>query len=129
MLDSAEAEIVPLNLQLYQNWNGVVLRAHFNDNAGTATMHLFGACIGETSVKYLGSVAWVAGTQTNAAGRYFAKTATVTKYSRMTYSVSSDESGTGISEVEFDGTIYDRLWVGFTAISAEDNVTVEVNGY
>jgi hypothetical protein len=129
LVDILEAEIVPLRLQDIMGFNGVVLRATFNDNGGTATAQLFGACCGELNVKYLGSIALVAGTQTNSDGRYFAKTAVLTSYGRLNAVSSPDETGTGISELEIATSIYDRIWVGFTAVSAGDNVSIEANGF
>jgi len=129
MLNTLEVAIDPVNIHLKLSLNKLVLRAHLSDAEATATMHIFGSCRGELTAKYLGQVVWTAGTQTNENDRYFAKTAVVTSYAFMGIAQNAtDESGTGIAEVAFDTTIYDRIWIGFTTISA-GNITIEGNGY
>ena len=129
MLDVTEVAIPPINTQKNLGLNSLELRATFNDNAGTATMCIFAAREGELSVKRIASVALTAGTQTDANGRYFATTAIVTSYWNKAISVSPVESGTGIASILFDTQGYDRFWIGFSAIKASDNVTVEFSGY
>jgi len=132
MLDTLEAVISPIRTDQHSGINFLELRASFNDNAGTSTMQIFAARDGELSVKMIAEVAWVAGTQTtmDVTPRYFAKTATITQYWPTTFRQNSaDESGTGIATVEFDIRGYNRFWIGFDAISASDNVTVEYSGY
>ncbi len=132
MLDTLEAEILPINLSKAETaLNNLELRAHFNNNAGTATMQIFAAREGETTVRLIAEVAWTAGTQKTAvsSSRYFAKTATITQYWGKTISVTPEESGTGIAVVSFDTLGYNRFWVGFDAISSSDNVTIEYSGF
>jgi hypothetical protein len=129
MLDTLEAEILPIRTDFNLSLNALELRAHFNDNAGTATMQIFAARAKDKCVKLIAEVAWTAGTQTNENGRYFATTAVVTPHWNKTIATSDAESGTGIASVLFDTCGYDRFWVGFDTISASDNVTVEYSGF
>lgn len=129
MMDTTEAALSPINVGQNIAINGLELRATFNDNAGTATMKIFAAREGDTSVKLIASVALTAGTQTNASGRYYATTAVVTSYWNKAIGVSDPESGTGIACISFDTCGYSKFWVGFTAISTDDTVSVEFSGY
>lgn len=132
MVDTAEVALSPIEMSINRvALNALELRAHFNDNAGSATMQIFAAREGEDTVKLIAEVVWTAGTQPTAISspRYFAKTAVVTPYWITTISSTSEESGTGIAVVTFDTCGYNRFWVGFDTISASDNVTVESSGY
>jgi len=109
--------------------NAVELRASFDTNARTATINIFTSREGETSVKHVASVALVAGTQTNADGRFYAATATVTSYWAPERIGSSDaESGTGIAQILFDKLGYERVWVVVSGLSG-GNITIEGSGY
>lgn len=131
LLDTLDAEITPINTGFNSGLSVLEFRAHFNDNAGTATMQIFAARAGELTVKMIAEIAWTAGTQTTAAStaRYFAKTGVVTQYWNKTISTTTEETNTGIACVSFDTCGYNRFWVGFDAISASDNVTIEYSGY
>lgn len=132
MVNTAEAALTPIRCDHNSGINFLELRAHFNDNAGTATMQIFAARDSELTVKMIAEVDWVAGTQPNADStvRYFAKTATITQYWPTTIRKNSaNESGTGIETIEFDHRGYNRFWIGFDAISGSDNITVEFSGY
>ena len=131
MVDTLEADLPYINLSNDSAINHLELRAHFNDNAGTATMQIFAAREGETSVKMIAEVAWTAGTQQTAIAstRYFAKTATITQYWNKTISATAEETDTGIATVTFDTCGYNRFWVGFDAINTSDNVTIEYSGF
>lgn len=131
MVDTDEAALTPITFDESSELNNLELRAHFNDNAGTATMQIFAARVDELSVKMIMEVAWVAGTQTTAitSARYFAKTAVVTKYWARDVYESDDESNTGIATIAFDMQGHERFWIGFDTIKASDNVTVEYAGY
>lgn len=130
MVDTDEDALPYIDLSKNTALNHLEFRAHFNDNAGTATMQIFAAREGETTVKMIAEVAWTAGTQPTAvsSARYFAKTGVVTQYWNKTISTTSEESGTGIATVSFDTFGYNRFWIGFDAISGSDNVTVEYSG-
>lgn len=128
MVDTLEDALTPINVREMMAWNKLVFRASFNDNAGTATMNIFAACERELSVKMIAEVTWTAGTQVTADGRYFAKTGVVIPY-YIKGIVESDAESNGIATIGLDTVIYDRVWVGFDAISGTDDVTIEVNGY
>jgi hypothetical protein len=129
MLNVGSVALPVIDVSKNVSINALELRAHFNDNAGTATMCIFAARKGELTVKRVASIALTAGTQTNEDTRYFATTAVVTSYWGKDMDVSDVETGTGIATIMFDTCGYDRFWIGFSAIKASDNVTVEYSGY
>lgn len=133
LLDTLDAALPVISVGYNSGLNNLEFRAHFNDNAGTATMQIFAARKDELEVKMVAEVAWVAGTQTTGAGtaRYFAKTASTssTAYWLKTITTTTEETGTGIATVSFDTCGYDRFWVGFDAVKGSDNVTVEYSGW
>ncbi len=131
MVDTDETALPYINLSNDTAKNHLEFRAHFNDNAGTATMQIFAAREGEVTVKMIAEVAWTAGTQITAvsSSRYFAKTGTITQYWGKTISTTPEESGTGIAVVSFDTLGYNRFWVGFDTISGSDDVTIEYSGF
>ncbi len=129
MVDVLEAVISPIRLDYNSGLNALELRASFNDNAGTATMCIFASRADDLTVKRVASIVLTAGTQTNANGRYFAKTAVVTSYWMEDIDVTTEESGTGIANITFDTCGYNRFWIGFSTIKAGDNVSVEYSGF
>ena len=131
MVDTGEVAITPIHVGFNSGINHLELRAHFNDNAGTATGAVFAARAGEDTVRMVGEFAWTAGTAETAdsTARFYAKTTTVTQYWNKTISTSNDEATFGMSTVEFDTRGYERFWVLIDALSGSDNVTVEFSGY
>lgn len=131
MVDTDEAALDPINVSFASGINSLELRAHFKNATDTATMQIFAAREGELEVKMIAEVAWVAGTQKTAAStaRYFGATATVTQYWGKTITESDRESGTGIATIHFDTMGYNRFWIGFDAISANDNVSIQYSGF
>lgn len=131
MVDTLEAVITPVHVGRASGINTLELRAHFNDNAGTATGAVFAARAGETTVRMIAELAWTAGTATtdDSTARYYAKTTGVTPYWNKTISVSNDEATFGMSTVDFDTRGYERFWVLIDALSGSDDVSVEFSGY
>jgi len=126
MTNASDAAIAPVDISTI---NAMELRCHFDTNARTATYDIFMAREAERTVKYVASVAVVAGTQTNEEGRFFGKTSTVTSYwipDRI--GASDNESNTGISQVVFDKLGYTRIWILVSALSG-GNITIEGSGY
>ncbi len=130
MVDTDEAAIISIDVNKNAGMNFLELRAHFNDNAGTATGAVFAARYGEKTVRMIAELAWTAGTaQTDdSTARYYAKTTTVTQYWNKTISKSNDEATFGMSTMEFDTRGYEKFWVLIDALSGSDDVSVEFSG-
>jgi hypothetical protein len=129
MLDNAEAAIAPMDGGVEGNYliNSLELRASFSVGGASATFHIFGRRLGDLAVKLAATVVATAGTQVDAAGRYFATTFAVTSYWPKTMIQPTAESGTGIMTVLFDKMGWSDFWVGFTTISS-GNVAIEYSG-
>ena len=128
LVDDAADAISPLNLTEKVAWAIMELRASFSTGAATATTPIYAAREGENTVRIIGSIAWTAGTQTDEAGRFFAKAGVITSYWPTAITGNSAEEANGIATPEIRTRGYSSFYIGVSVLSA-GNVTIEAAGY
>lgn len=132
MVDVLEAVIKPIRCDQHSGINILQLRTTFENVDDTATMCIFAARDKELTVTMIAEIDWAAGAQTttDSTARFFGATSSITQHWPTTIRENSSEDALGgIATIEFDIRGYNRFWVGFDAISANDNVSVEYSGY
>lgn len=133
---------IPSNINAYESQEGrdnaVQFTFSFNDNAGTATVAIYGIKYGESAANKLYTplepicvYSLTAGTQEtgDSTARYYADTA-VESADYWGNVEAMDASGdNGVSKIMFDGRGYYAFVVLFTAISSGDNVSCYASYY
>jgi len=131
MVDTLDAVVDPINVSKNAGINHLEIRTLHEADDDTATMNIFAAREGETSVAMIAEIAWVAGAQTNAAGEFFGAAATITQHWNKTISKTGVDALDGITTIEFDTRGYNRFWLLYDDIDSASThyVTAEFSGY
>lgn len=118
--------------------NAPVFSFSFNDNAGTATVVIYGIKRPETTAEQaytpmepIFSATLAAGTQQtgDTSARFFADTG-VEAYDRWgETSIIDGQANNGVTKIQFDGRGYYAFVVLFTVVSGSDNVTCYATYY